>query len=128
MKKLLLIYIIASTLIACNKIEGEGGTSTIIGTVTTNNLNGSGELVATYPAADEDVFIIYGNESNTYDDKTSTSFDGSYKFAYLTPGDYTIFIYSDCKTCDSGQEEIKTTITITEKGEVVNAGELINND
>lgn len=128
MKNLYIIVVLAATLVACNKIEGDGGTATIIGNVTTNNINGVGDTIATYPGADEDVFIIYGTSGTSYDDKTSTSFDGSYKFSYLTPGTYRIFIYSDCSTCPSKEEEIIKTITISAKGEIVNAGELIKND
>ena len=128
MKNIYLIIGFAVVMVACNKVEGEGGTSTIIGTVTTKNFNGSGDLLGTYPGADEDVFIVYGIDGTSYDDKTSTSYDGSFKFSYLTPGEYTVFIYSDCETCASGQEEIKKTITISDKGEIVNAGDFINND
>ncbi|MFK8045732.1 MAG: hypothetical protein AB8B72_09560 [Crocinitomicaceae bacterium] len=128
MKNILILIAFSVAIVSCKKIEGEGGTSTIIGSVTTNNINGAGELTATYAGADEDVFIIYGASEAGYDDKTTTSYDGTFKFAYLTPGDYTIFIYSDCDTCDSNEEVVLKTLTISENGEIVNAGELINND
>jgi len=128
MKNIFIVIAFSLATIGCTKTEGEGGTSTIIGTVTTNNINGDGELVATYAAADEDVFIIYGSGEAGYDDKTTTSYDGTFKFPYLTPGDYTIFIYSDCNTCDNDEEVVLKTVTISTKGEIINAGELINND
>lgn len=128
MKKYFLLVGLTIAILACTKTEGEGGTSTIIGTVTTYNYNGSGELTATYPAADEDVFIVYGANSTGYDDKVTTSYDGSFKFTYLTPGEYKIFIYSDCDTCASGETAVLKTVTISNKSEIVNSGELINND
>ncbi|MBL4586500.1 MAG: hypothetical protein JKX84_05535, partial [Flavobacteriales bacterium] len=46
-----------------------------------------------------------------------TSFDGSFRFQYLQKGTYTIFVYSDCDTCDSGTETISQTIEITENNQ-----------
>lgn len=128
MKKICFVALLLASLTACEKIEGEGGTSSIIGTVKTINVNGSGEEIATYPAADEDVYIIYGTDDNYYNDKISTSYDGSFKFSYLTPGDYSIFIYSECNTCPSGDEVIIKNISISAKNEIVNAGEMIRYD
>jgi hypothetical protein len=128
MKNSLLIITLVLLAFSCKKVEGEGGTATIIGVVTTKNYNGAGELIATYPAADEDIFIVYGSNTEGYDDKTSTSYDGSFKFSYLTPGEYKVYIYSDCDTCVSGETAYLKSITISEKGEIVNAGEFINND
>lgn len=128
MKNICFIVVLLVSLSACKKIEGEGGRSSIIGNVTTININGSGEEIATYSAADEDVYIIYGSDDNIYNDKISTSYDGSFKFSYLTPGDYSIFIYSECNTCPSGDEAIIKKISISTKGEIVNAGEMIRYD
>ena len=128
MKNIIFSSICILVLFACKKVEGEGGTSTISGTVITKDLNSEGQEQASYPGADEDVFIIYGSDETFYDDKISTSYDGSFKFRYLTPGEYTIFIYSDCSTCASGEEAVIKTVTISEKGQLVDAGEFINND
>lgn len=49
----------------------------------------------TVAACDEDVFIIYGNHEFGSDDKTNTSFNGTYKFNYLNDGDYKIYVLSD---------------------------------
>ncbi len=126
--KILFLLIFLISISACKKIEGEGGTATITGTVITKDLNSAGEEVAEFPGSDEEVFIIYGAEETFYNDKISTSYDGSFKFKYLTPGEYTVFIYSDCDSCASGEEAVLKKVTISEKGEVVNVGELINND
>ncbi|MFK8037559.1 MAG: hypothetical protein AB8B74_04665 [Crocinitomicaceae bacterium] len=128
MKNIFLVGVLLFNLLGCQKIEGEGGKSTIIGTVKTININSNGEEIATYPAADEDVYIIYGSGDNYFDDKIETSYDGSFKFSYLTPGDYSIFIYSECNTCPSNNEAVIKKITISAKDEVVDAGELVRYD
>jgi hypothetical protein len=106
---LLLVIVFAG----CSKPEGEGGTATIQGKVYAFNYNNSGVLVGEYYLPDEDVFIIYGEGDNYYDDDYQTSFDGSYRFQYLTKGTYTVFVYSDCEECPSGVEAISQTVEIT---------------
>ena len=55
-----------------------------------------------YYHADEEVYIIYGDEDNYYDDSYETSFDGSFRFENLRKGTYTVFIYSDCESDTTG--------------------------
>ncbi|MCB0755208.1 MAG: hypothetical protein H6602_00560 [Flavobacteriales bacterium] len=110
-KALVALAVLAAT--ACTKPEGEGGTSTITGKVYAFDYNGSGILQSEFYAPDEDVFIIYGDEDNFYDDSYKTSFDGSFRFQYLRPGTYTVFVYSDCILCESGTEAISQTVEIT---------------
>jgi len=105
--------LLIGVLSGCSKPEGEGGTSTIQGKVYTYDYNGSGILQGEFYAADEDVFIIYGDDDNYYDDSYNTSFDGSFRFQYLRPGIYTVFVYSDCISCPSGTEAISQTVEIT---------------
>lgn len=100
--------------IACTKEPGQGGTSSINGKVLVYNINSFGDTIGTpFYGMDEDVFIIYGDKDDTYDDKFATSFDGSYRFDYLTPGTYTLFAYSRCDTCDDEMMPIKKTVEIT---------------
>ena len=106
MKKTLLITAIAIVFLACQKEAGEGGTSSITGKVITYELShfdvpGTNQRVDTlryYYHADEEVYIIYGDEDNYYDDSYETSFDGSFRFENLRKGMYTVFIYSDCES------------------------------
>ncbi|MGB0916367.1 MAG: hypothetical protein ACPGU4_02155 [Flavobacteriales bacterium] len=100
------------TFSSCEKPEGEGGTSTISGKVFAEDYNGSGVLQGEFYLADEDVFIIYGEDDNYYDDSYKTSFDGSFRFQYLRPGVYTVFVYSDCVACPSGTEAMSQTVEI----------------
>ena len=112
-------------LLSCNKIEGQGGTSSIIGQLKVINVNNTGEIIAEYDGADEDIYIIYGAENTTYDDKMVTSYDGSFEFNYLVPGEYQIFAYSECDSCASGQDVKIINATISSKKEVVHIGEII---
>ncbi|MBP9151153.1 MAG: hypothetical protein KBF73_02620 [Flavobacteriales bacterium] len=118
MKKIIcsnFLFISLSILVlsSCTKPEGEGGTSTVSGKVYAMDYNNSGSLIGEYYLEDEDVFIIYGEGDNYYDDDYKTSFDGSFRFQYLSKGTYTVFVYSDCVSCPSGVETISQTFEIT---------------
>ena len=41
------------------------------------------DTLGNYYHADEEVYIIYGDEDNYYDDSYETSFDGSFRFENL---------------------------------------------
>ena len=125
MKKFAVLLLISTVLFSCNKVEGEGGTSSIHGSLTVNDVNGDGELQSTYPGADEDVFIIYGSDNTTQSDKVSTSYDGSYRFDNLTEGSYKVYSYSKCSTCPSGVEEVVVNVVISSKKQVVTAAEIL---
>ena len=101
---------------ACKKVEGEGGSGSITGKINIQDYNTNQTvLLSEYPGAKEDVYIIYGTGDNTFDDKIEASYDGSFEFKYLEPGTYTIFAYSDCLTCNGGEEAITATITVDKK-------------
>ncbi len=127
MKSLILFAATCSMLFftACNKEPGEGGTSSINGKVWVVDLNASGDTIAQYYAMDQDVYIIYGEDTQTYADKFSTSLDGSFSFNYLTPGKYTVFAYSKCDLCDSGQNAVSTTVEITEKKQTITMDDIV---
>ena len=120
MKNIFLLVIIGLVITSCTKVEGEGGSGSIKGFVYEYKINTfSLDTTARYPAADQDVYIIYGNEDTFYDDNIKTSYDGSFKFPYLQKGKYTVFVYEDCATCLSGKKEILHTIEITKKNQVI---------
>ena len=121
MKNIFLLVIIGLVITSCTKEEGEGGSGSIKGFVYEYKLNILGDTISRYAAADQDVFIIYGNEDTFYDDNIKTSYDGSFKFPYLQKGKYTVFVYEDCPTsdCPSGKKEILRTIEITKKKQTV---------
>jgi len=95
MKTKLLIIVSFLILSACQKYEGEGGTSTIKGRVFVQKYNKNGtQVIEEYWAQEQNVYIIYGNDS-IYSNKFDTTPEGWYQFEYLRKGKYTIFVYSD---------------------------------
>lgn len=99
-------------LTSCINDEGPGGKSTIEGKVfKVYHLNDAfGFETDTFPAAKEDVFIVYGDEP-VYGDKMETGYDGTFQFKYLTPGTYTIYAYSTLP--NSQKVAVMDTVTIT---------------
>jgi hypothetical protein len=98
MKLQLFIWVIAVllALVSCKKEAGDGGNSSIKGKITKELrvvLNNPGTAVGTFPAADEDVYIIYGNHVSP-DDRVQTNYDGEYEFLYLRPGKYKVYAFS----------------------------------
>lgn len=92
---LLTIGLLAS-FASCKKEAGEGGNSSIKGKITKELrvvLNNPGTAVGTFPAADEDVYIIYGDHVSP-DDRVQTNYAGEYEFLYLRPGKYTVYAFS----------------------------------
>jgi hypothetical protein len=90
--KLLLCSLLFVT--ACSKGPGEGGNSSIKGSVWVRNYNSTFTVLNNeYKGAGEDVYIIYGDEVAN-GDKVETNYNGEYEFKYLRPGKYTIYAYS----------------------------------
>ncbi|MBL4861921.1 MAG: hypothetical protein JKY09_02745 [Crocinitomicaceae bacterium] len=104
---------------ACKKVEGPGGSSSIIGTIHVQELDGANNIMKEYDAPKYDVFLIYGGDTeNTYfDDDIETSFDGSFKFNYLEKGKYQLFVYEDSIISNGGSGKYATIypVEITEK-------------
>ena len=109
---------------SCKKEEGEGGRATIEGKLYNKLYDPNGKFLKKEEAREDDVFIIYGDNDNIYDDLMDSNDDGSYKFQYLRKGKYTIFAYSDCNTCPSGKESVQVEVEIKDKKEVVMAADL----
>ena len=124
-KYILIALIIIPLFNSCKKVEGQGGSSEIVGQVIIRDYDAFGDLIAEYPAQDERVHIIYGTETNYYDDDYDTSFDGSYRFQFLTKGTYQVFVYQKCNTCPSGDEEVLKVVTIDNNNSTVVAPDLI---
>lgn len=115
----LLISISFLTLTSCDKEEGEGGKATIKGKVFTYEVSDlTGDTLATYYAAEERVYIVYGDNS-IYDDETRTHYDGSFQFKYLKSGDYTVFVYSDCDTCASKKTTVIKEVNLDKNNSMV---------
>ncbi len=83
-------------LAACTPQAGDGGVASLTGKVEVERRavisNPAGAV--TYPGADVDVFITYGDRVGP-DDKVTTNFDGEFAFYGLMPGTYTVYVYSE---------------------------------
>ncbi|MBN1953096.1 MAG: hypothetical protein JW801_17965 [Bacteroidales bacterium] len=112
---------------ACESGAGEGGTSTIRGKVIIREWDGDfQQLRGTYPAAKEDVYIIYGDEY-VYGDRFEASMDGTYEFKYLKKGSYTIFAYSKDSIPPFTAEKVPVSqvVEITGDNQVVEVPDII---
>jgi hypothetical protein len=109
----------------CLKEPGIGGTSSISGKIYAYDYDAEmNSLRAQYYAPDEDVYIIYGNDS-IFSDRTQTSYDGSFRFEYLRPGIYTIFAYSkNIATKLPPLVPVKKTIEILSGNQAITVGDI----
>lgn len=120
MKTLLTVFLGSAVILtfgACKKVEGKGGSSAIEGNVIVRFLDGAENELTTYIGSKEDVYIIYGEEGTLQDDKVETSWDGSFRFDYLEPGHYQIFIYEEMpNTGPNGEKNVLIQdVEITDK-------------
>ena len=101
MNRIFILVVIVLFFSSCEKEPGEGGTSSIIGSVYKistyfNALTQEVDTIFYQLDSGEDVYVIYSdNESDFYNDKIETNWNGQYRFDYLRKGDYTIFVYAD---------------------------------
>ena len=111
----------------CSKAPGLGGKATIKGKLTGRFYTDTELTMFAGVSAlgDENVYIVYGNDHTFYDDDISTSYDGSFEFNYLRPGNYVVFMYENCYPCSSLQKEKLFEVEITDKKQVVDLGEII---
>ncbi|MFK7785016.1 MAG: hypothetical protein AB8B56_07865 [Crocinitomicaceae bacterium] len=86
--------------------------------------SGGGSLSADVAIAEERVYLIYGEE-DFYSESVRTDEDGNFQFTGLTRGDYRIYALSiDTTSSIGGMERAELNASITEKKQVVNAGQL----
>ena len=98
------ILILAGLLLmsGCEKPEGPGGKGIIRGQLMRKTYDNQFRVLQSeIPAADEDVFIIYGAGQTVSDDR-KTSPEGRFEFQYLSKGDYTVYVYSEDSSGNSG--------------------------
>jgi len=118
---LLLLAAVLFLFPSCKKTAGEGGNSSIYGTVWTEDWNSSFTVKnGEYPAADVDVYIIYGDNVSP-DDKVETNYNGEFEFKYLRTGNYKIYVYSKDKSLQapSGEISVVNDVTIGSKKQKV---------
>jgi hypothetical protein len=111
----------------CKKEEGVGGTNSITGKVLVREYN-SNFTVKTdqYYATDEDVYIVYGDET-VYGDKVSTNYDGTFLFEYLREGNYKVFTYSKDSAGYPTKHMIPVikNVSLSGRNKTVSAGTLV---
>jgi hypothetical protein len=111
----------------CKKTAGEGGNSSIRGSVWVEDWNSSFNVKnGEYAGYDEDVYIIYG-DAVSYSERTRANYNGEYEFKYLRPGNYKIYVYSKDKTLQSksGDVVIIKEVQITKKKETVTVDQIV---
>jgi hypothetical protein len=120
MKKVILLsFVLTAIAWSCKKEAGPGGTGSIEGKVYVKFYNYNfTSVIGEYYAQDEDVYIIYGNDS-VFNNDAKTSYNGSFRFEYLQKGDYKIYVYSKDTTTlmPSGKLVEIREVKITEKGQ-----------
>jgi hypothetical protein len=126
-KNFLFLLIILSTLaFSCAKDAGDGGNSTVYGKLIAYDYNAEfTSLKGIYPAADEDVFLIYGSD-RSYSQRVRSNYEGVYEFKFLRPGDYTIYAYSkdSTLTLPSGLYAVIRNLTISDNKQTVEAEDI----
>jgi len=110
-------------LCACDKTPGYGGNCGITGTVKIRKYNSNYSVLreeANY--ANADVYIVF-EDGKGYGDKVKTSYDGTFNFNHLVPGNYKLFVYSnDTTLLTTDQVPITIPVKISKNKELVNAG------
>ncbi len=110
---------------SCDKTPGYGGNCGITGVVKIRKFNTNYSVLREETVlANADVYIIF-QDGQGYGDKVKTSYDGSFNFNHLVPGDYKLFVYSnDTTLVSSSQIPITIPVKISKNKELVNAGVL----
>jgi len=125
MYRTLLVLLVGTLLLtACEKGPGEGGTSSITGSVNVTKYDDTDldDEVGEYPGADVSVYIIYGDEIG-YGSSVKTNPDGKFEFKYLRGGSYTVYVYSE-DTSLSGITTVKQTVDLGSKRDTKDIGVL----
>jgi hypothetical protein len=123
--KILIVFVFSLILSSCSDEEGIGGETTLRGYVWQKDYNAEfTKLKFEGPAQKEDVFIIYGSDTTSFDDDTKTHWDGSFEFRYLKEGTYTVYVYSKDSSGIADNIEkpdmvVKRTITIGSSEDIV---------
>jgi len=118
-KNIFLSVLAVTAMVSCNKEPGVGGKAVIRGNVWVERWNFEfTTLQNEYAGADENVYIIYG-DNPTYSERVRTGPEGDYEFAYLLPGKYTIYAYSE----DSSKA--KPTIAILKEVEIADKKQVV---
>lgn len=112
---------------SCEKDEGPGGSSTIVGHVKVIDYNsGFTKVNGEYSAQDERVYIVFGND-DIYSDDFRTDYNGRHQFEYLTKGEYTIYAMSkdSADPTSSLKVPVSVKVKIDKNNQTVEAPEIV---
>lgn len=102
----------------------DDGTGNISGRVRVKEYNTTGELVAEYYGADQDVFILYGDATTPFE-RVITSGEGYFNFPNLIPGTYVVYSFSECDNCPGGITPSEIEVEVPVRGASADAGNII---
>lgn len=126
--KILLIILCTLTVFSCKKPAGEGGNSSIKGTVWVQDYDKNMNVLQyQYIGVDVEVYIIYGDDV-TSGDKVNTNASGEFEFKYLRKGNYNVYAISKEKigtTNDTKDVAISLDATISKNKQTVDAGQIV---
>jgi len=112
MKKIIFLLAFTAVFSACTKDPGTGGAGTISGTISKEYravLTSPETVYFTVPAADVEVYIVYG-EHLSPDDKVMTDYEGNFEFRNLRKGKYTVYTYSRDTTGQNTTDPMKMVV------------------
>lgn len=96
-----ILSIVLFSLLSCKKEEGSGGKYSITGKVFVSTYNSTYTVLKSqYYGQAVTVYLIYGDEP-VFQTSQKTNYDGTYQFAFLRKGEYTIYVYSKDSTLSS---------------------------
>lgn len=127
MKRLVIFYFTSIIfLISCTKDPGEGGTSTIRGTIYSKNIFDNSAVTSEDAEAKEDVYIEYGDDP-VYGNSFKTGFDGKFEFKFLRKGSYTIYAYSldSANRSSYNKVPVMKNVSIREKNQIAEINSLV---
>ena len=109
------------------KCDYDEGTSSISGKVYVLDYNEERtSLIQSYFGPDEDVYIVFDDDSFYFDD-LKTYHDGSFLFSNLLPGKYTVYALSNDMANKTSRKKVPVTaaVTITQDYQHIDIGDLI---
>ena len=122
------LSLIIALLVGCKKPAGEGGNSSIKGTVWVHDYDKTLSTIQyQYAGVDIEVYIIYGDDL-TSGDKVNTNANGEFEFNYLRKGNYKVYAIGKEKigtTNDTKDVAVSLDVTITKKKQTIDAGQII---
>lgn len=117
------------TLTEIKSLDYDEGTAKISGVIRLINYKNSSqypflEVKDTSFAQDYEVYLIYGTHTY-YDERIRTSYDGSFEFNHLIPGNYIVFTFSEDVKGATEDITIIREITIEEEDQEIQLDEII---